>query len=101
MKKFPCTSCGACCRSIKYIDFLKEYDRGDGCCKYLGDDNLCAIYKDRPLLCNIEKAYLEIFSNNLLLEDYYLLNAKSCNELQEIHQIDKSFRLRYRHYEKT
>jgi uncharacterized protein len=94
MISFPCTSCGACCRTIKHIEFLKEYDRGDGCCKYLSDENRCTIYDDRPLLCNIERAYEHIFAANMTLKEYYLLNARSCNELQEIHNIDKSFRLR-------
>jgi len=94
MSNFPCTSCGACCRTIKNIEFLKDFDRGDGSCKHLGKDNQCSIYHDRPLLCNIEKAYEEIFSAYLSLEEYYLLNAKACNELQEQKGINESFRLK-------
>lgn len=93
MKSFPCTSCGACCKSIKGIDFLKEHDSGDGCCKYLDENNLCSIYEERPLLCNIDRAYAMIFSANYSKEEFYSINAEACNKLQSSLCIDNSFRV--------
>jgi uncharacterized protein len=94
MSGFPCTSCGACCKSIKGIPFLEEFDRGDGVCKHLDlETNRCLIYEERPLLCQIDRAYEAIFSTQLTLEEYYSLNRNACNELQKIHQVPDCFRV--------
>lgn len=94
MTSFPCTSCGACCKSIKGIEFLKEYDRGDGCCKFLNENNLCSIYEERPLICNIDRAYTMIFSANYSMGEFYSINVEACNKLQESFCIDESFRVK-------
>lgn len=94
MSSFPCTSCGACCKSIKGIEFLKEFDRGDGCCKYLNERNLCSIYDERPLLCNINHAYETIFSASFSVEEFYSINADACNKLQASFGIDEHFRVK-------
>jgi Fe-S-cluster containining protein len=34
---------------------MRSYDRGDGTCKHLTAENLCAIYEGRPLLCRVDE----------------------------------------------
>lgn len=91
MINFPCTACGACCRSINGISFLEKYNRQGTCIKLV--NNRCSIYNERPLLCRIDEAYEEVFSEFMTLEEYYEENAKACNVLQEQLNIDPSFRV--------
>jgi len=54
---WKCTACGMCCRHPSTVKWLKEqtgedFDRGDGLCKHLTDDNRCRIYTIRPHGCN-------------------------------------------------
>jgi len=65
-KKFGCTGCGACCRrvgfvvenlkksNLSYLGFPYQWDES-GRCEMLNEDNSCAVYDDRPIICNIEK----------------------------------------------
>ena len=91
INSFPCTQCGACCSSIEGIDFLNEYNR-NGVCKNL-QDNKCEIYESRPLLCRIDEAFDEIFSEYMTKEEYYISNAKACNLLQEKYNIEEKYRI--------
>lgn len=91
MDTFPCTKCGACCKSIEGIDFLKEYNK-DGICTQLVN-NICNIYEERPLLCRIDEAYDHIFFEYMSKEEYYQSNAKACNILQEKKGISESYRV--------
>ena len=80
--KFPCSRCGACCRKIGLI--YPELARPDGGgCKYLSEDNLCTIYPNRPLLCNVDKFYDEFLKDKMSREDFYELNLSACKKLQE------------------
>ena len=46
---FPCTACGACCRSLGGSSLYAGLDRGDGVCQHLDEgSNLCRIYEARP-----------------------------------------------------
>lgn len=61
-----------------------ELDRGDGVCKYLDcTTKLCMIYNERPLLCNVDKAYQVLFKDQISIEEYYELNYKACKELKQ------------------
>lgn len=91
MSKFPCTSCGACCSSIEGIEFLKEFNQNGKCDKL--KNNLCTIYDSRPLLCRIEDSYDQLFSSYMTKEEFYIQNAKACNELQEKLNIDIKYRV--------
>lgn len=51
---FDCSKCGACCRMVGTLPEMRDYDRGDGACKYLTPANLCAIYETRPPLCRVD-----------------------------------------------
>ena len=52
---FDCDKCGLCCRNIHKIPQLKEYDLGNGVCRYLTSNNLCSIYENRPDIYNSKK----------------------------------------------
>jgi Fe-S-cluster containining protein len=51
---FACSKCGACCRAVGSLPSMRGYDRGDGACKHLTPENLCAIYEARPVLCRVD-----------------------------------------------
>jgi len=74
-------------------ELLKEFDRGDGVCKYLTDDRKCAIYEDRPDICRVDKMYEKVYYKYFSKREFYIKNAEICNSLQEMHNIDKSYRI--------
>lgn len=78
---YPCKRCGACCRHVDLIDELKDFDRGDGVCKYLTADNLCKIYSERPPLCNSEYLYKN-FCSHMTVEDFHCLMLKLCRDVR-------------------
>jgi hypothetical protein len=78
---FKCDKCGQCCRHLANSEVYKELDRGDGVCKYL-DGNLCSIYDDRPVICNIDKAFELYFKHVISKEDYIKLNQEACLSLK-------------------
>jgi Fe-S-cluster containining protein len=86
--KFPCTSCGACCRKIGKLapklkgtpfEFPHKWDES-GACEMLGADNRCKVYDDRPLICNIQR-----FAEALSLDpaEFRAANIKACNQLMD------------------
>ena len=79
---FSCIKCGLCCKMLKHIPILSDYDRGDGVCRYL-DKNLCSIYNDRPVICNIEKMYFSFFSKKMKINEFLKLNKESCLKIAE------------------
>jgi uncharacterized protein len=94
MEQFPCTECGACCRSIASANHLKDFDLGNGQCKFLDEKNSqCKIYMNRPLLCRIDEAYEQVFYQWYSKEEYYKLNSNACNELQVKLGIPESYRV--------
>ena len=78
---FKCDKCGQCCRHLANSEVYKELDRGDGVCKYL-EGNLCSIYDDRPVICNIDKAFELYFKHVISKEDYIKLNQEACLSLK-------------------
>lgn len=81
---FYCDKCGLCCRNVNNSEIYKDLDRGDGVCKYLNEiTNLCKVYDERPLICNVDKMYDTYFSEKINRDEYYTLNYKACNELKE------------------
>lgn len=79
--QFPCDMCGMCCRHINRTDMLKEYDTGNGICKYL-KDNKCSIYANRPDICNVDLMYEKFFKKYMSKEEYYNINIEVCNQLK-------------------
>jgi len=83
MNNFFCDKCGLCCKNIKGIKELKEFDRGDGICKYLNEKtNLCEIYENRPLICRVDEMYEKYFYKFYSKEEYYQLNYNACKKLK-------------------
>lgn len=90
---YPCTKCGACCRLIYTSPmFDKDMQNEDGSCKYL-INNQCSIYESRPEYCKVFEMYNKYYRTDYSIEEFYNLNIKVCNELQEIMQIDTKFRI--------
>jgi Fe-S-cluster containining protein len=78
--KFPCTSCGACCRRVHLVPgWPKEYLKEDGSCIHL-DNNLCSIYEFRPPICRIG---FSLASSGLTELQYKIKTAEICNTLMK------------------
>ena len=92
---FPCTCCGVCCKNIAGIEELKDFDLGNGVCKFLNEKTKqCDIYEQRPKICKIDEMFDFHYSKYFSKEQFYLINIKSCNLLQEKENIDESFRIK-------
>ncbi|WP_033753363.1 YkgJ family cysteine cluster protein [Helicobacter pylori] len=93
LDRFPCTSCGLCCKNITGIVDLIEFDTGNGVCKFLDlETNGCKIYESRPLICRIDEAHKKLFPH-IPRKEFYAKNAEICNALQEANRMDVSFRV--------
>jgi hypothetical protein len=68
---------------LKKVPELSEYDRGNGVCRYLAENNRCMIYSKRPVICNVEKMYDLYFKNILLQNDYIIGNLNACVRLAD------------------
>lgn len=79
---FYCDCCGLCCRAVYRAPMYHYLDRGDGVCKYLGEDNLCTIYENRPIVCRVEESYERWFKNQMSKKEYYDINYQSCDGLK-------------------
>ena len=80
--EFKCDCCGLCCRHINRSSLLKNFDTGNGVCKFLNTEtNLCKIYAERPDICSVEKAYKKYFSK-YTEEEYLKLNYDACDNLK-------------------
>jgi len=91
---FPCTRCGLCCRNIKYIEALRAWDNGSGICKYLTENNFCQIYYKRPLICNIDESYNQLFAKIMSKQDFYQQNVEACNAMQQTVGMDSKYKVK-------
>lgn len=114
MSQFPCTSCGLCCRIVGHllpnIDEVKDpinkhlvstfpYKTKDGVCEMLKPDNTCAVYNDRPDLCNINTvAKLRGITD---LNEYHKLNAQICNSWIQLSKSDPSYLIDLTQFDNT
>lgn len=80
--EFNCWNCSACCRFCDKIDELKSFDRGDGTCIHLTEQNLCGIYDNRPEVCNTRKMFEKKWINYFSWEDYLIFSEKACKILE-------------------
>ncbi len=81
--EFHCDRCGLCCRHINRSTLLKDFDRGDGVCKFLDEStNLCKIYDSRPDCCSVEHGYEKYFARSFSEEEYLRLNYEACAKLK-------------------
>ena len=80
---FHCTKCGACCRKVGATIWGKRMALPNGVCKWLDSSTKhCKIYAHRPLICNVDAAYEEIYSSTMTREEFYALNKAECIKLQ-------------------
>lgn len=92
---FPCTNCGLCCQNISLVKELKEFDLGNGVCKYYDEvSKNCLIYNERPDICKVDKMYDLIYHKEFSRKKFYKLNAQVCNSLQEKYSISTIFRVK-------
>ena len=78
---FPCDKCGLCCKNIRLSSLSSKLDRGDGVCKHL-KDNLCEIYSQRPIFCNVEAYYEKFLAEKISREEFYNMNREVCERLK-------------------
>jgi Fe-S-cluster containining protein len=67
--QFQCSGCGLCCKAIN--------------CQYLQEDNKCAIYETRPVICSVDKGYEMYFKDHMSKKVWYAINYKVCSDLQK------------------
>ena len=92
---FPCSNCGLCCQNISTVNELKEFDLGNGVCKYFDFESKgCKIYETRPDICSVDKMFEIKYNKYFNKEDFYIENAKVCNDLQEKYNLDESYRIK-------
>ena len=102
METFECSACGKCCvRMIEVIAGLPQlvsiigeenayfpYSHNNGICeKLVLENNLCSVYKDRPVICNMEKLTEAIAQKtgqdlSLVKQSMYIEGKKICKNLQ-------------------
>ena len=75
---FVCDKCGICCKNISGIPELRAFDDGKGTCIHLSEENLCKIYNNRPIWCNVMRLYVEKYSDVMSEETWIALNRQSC-----------------------
>ena len=80
---YPCERCGDCCRHVDLIEAMKTFNRGDGVCKHLREDNLCEIYSTRPPLCNSEWLYKNFYSA-MAVKDFHQMMQGLCKEVRRL-----------------
>lgn len=61
---------------------MKEFDRGDGICKYLSG-NLCTIYQHRPNICDAEYMWITKYSKIMSREDFEQKSYESCQLIKQ------------------
>lgn len=84
---FKCDCCGLCCRHITGIKMLEAFDDGTGTCIYLDRENdLCTIYKTRPVVCNVDAMYELCFAHKMTREEFYAMNYAACERLKHEHE---------------
>jgi Fe-S-cluster containining protein len=102
-EKFNCNQCGLCCAKIgKALDGLEDLvARGNknpiyleamtfpyetdvtGRCSQLMENNLCAVYDNRPLICNIRGFHEKFFAEIATQEEFYKKQEDFCKQLQD------------------
>lgn len=89
-KPFICYRCGACCRTLPSMpEFEGMHDGEGGCINFDPETNLCRIYPDRPLPCNVLDSYMEQFRGRMKWNDYVDKMMRACFLLRQYHGIEE------------
>ncbi len=93
MLKFQCSSCGACCATAGSDGRMPN--RGDGACVHLTDENLCAIFDDRPDICRADYMHKQIQKTYPHVDkyEYYVKATKVCHMLIDLYELDESYKI--------
>jgi len=67
---------------LQHIPIISEFDKGNGKCRYL-ENNLCGIYKNRPLICNTEEMYRSYFREIMTENEFITMNMEACIQIAE------------------
>ena len=94
---FPCTNCGACCRRAHLVKDFNYSNKIKGGCIYL-TENLCEIYDNRPLICNMAEVKKVIFPN-ISQKEYYRISGAICNELIKKDEMDSKYLVDLKQFE--
>lgn len=78
MGAFACSGCGACCRRVAALR-LNWPVKQDGSCVHLTDDDRCAIYETRPLICRVDEAR----PHGMSVEAWHKVNTEACEQLKK------------------
>jgi Fe-S-cluster containining protein len=84
---FPCKRCGRCCKTLKYVPVLADYDKGNGVCRHL-KGSLCEIYENRPLICNVEMMYSTFFKDLMAEDEFIALNEVACLKIADMMNVN-------------
>jgi len=85
---FPCEKCGSCCRHVGQTPLGRQLAKPNGVCRHFNEENkLCMIYKNRPIICNVDAFYQNYLQKEMDIDDFYALNKKVCAKLQRLYQI--------------
>lgn len=86
MNSFLCVQCGLCCQSLNDVPLLDQFNLGNGICRfYHTDDCSCEIYKDRPIICNVDLFYEKHLKEKIDRGHFYQLNYQHCLSLMQKH----------------
>lgn len=81
---FPCNGCGKCCRQVSNSAETAWLDRGDSVCMHFNEHtNLCSIYENRPLVCQVEAYYDKYLSEKFAWEQFIEINLRICKKLND------------------
>ena len=73
---------------------LEDFNLGNGTCKYFNkQNNICLIYETRPDICRVDLMFEKEYYKYYNKEEFYKLNAQTCNILQEKFNLDKKYRI--------
>lgn len=62
---------------------MRHMAKENGVCKYLNEvTNLCMIYPDRPIDCNIDELYERCYKDRMSREEFYRINKEFCKRFQ-------------------
>lgn len=79
---FPCTQCGACCKSVHLSPATAWLGRGDGVCRHFDEEGkLCSIYDRRPDVCNVKVMFQRHYEPTVTWTAFVAANLLACTEL--------------------
>lgn len=85
MNPFPCTRCGLCCQHVYLSDETRFLDRGDGTCRHYEDESRgCAIYTERPDICQVDRQYTQRYARIYTWDEYVVANLAVCSALEKL-----------------